>query len=90
MNRVFKYIIPSHFGGVVIKMPEGARVLSVQVQCGSPCMWALVDDQRPMVDRRFLVVGTGHQIARPEAWEFVGTFQMMDGLMVWHLFEEVV
>src|SRR5438094_593221 len=42
-----------------IKMPRGARVLTVQVQKGTPELWALCHAEAPLEDRTFLVFGTG-------------------------------
>ncbi len=86
--RIFKYM----FGitdSIVIPMPEGARVLDVQIQHGAPCIWALVDTSKPNVNRMFRLAGTGHPIKPDEAHKhiYIGTFQMSDGALVFHLFE---
>lgn len=69
-----------------IDMPEGAKILSVQVQKDQPCMWALVDTSAPLKTQKFAIRGTGNPI---EGWlgTFVGTFQLFDGDRVFHLFE---
>ncbi len=72
----------------LVEMPTGARILSVQVQGGQPCMWALVAPGFPSEGRRFNVYGTGHPI-RKDPGEFVGTFQLSDGALVFHLFAAV-
>ncbi len=69
----------------VLSMPMGARPVSVQMQCDKPCLWAIVDELRPVEQRRFYIVGTGHDIPRRAA--YVGTFQQHGGMLVWHLFE---
>jgi hypothetical protein len=68
-----------------IHMPTGARILSVQVQDGGAMMWALVDPDAPKVTRTFRVAGTGHKV--DAAGVFVGTFQMLNGRLVFHLFD---
>jgi hypothetical protein len=70
-------------------MPAGAKVLSVQVQNGQPCMWALVDAAERDEVRKFRVVGTGHPIENSHALQFVGTFQIHGGMLVFHLCEEL-
>ena len=73
----------------VVRMPEGAKVLSVAESGASGyrlLMWALVDPDAPMRDRRFRVLGTGHPFPDAEECRFVGTVQTHVGL-VWHLFE---
>ena len=72
---------------LVVNMPEGAQVLSVQVQGIEPCIWALVDPDAPLVERRLHVRGTGHPFVGNEG-RFVGTFQMLRGRFVGHLFED--
>jgi len=72
-----------------VQMPAGSQVLSVQVQNGQPCMWAKVYEDAPFVTRRFRVYGTGHGIPEALPLDFVGTFQVQDGLLVFHLFEEL-
>ena len=75
-------------------MPQGSRILSLQEQEVNDelCMWALVDPEAPMVQRHFVIVGTGHVFdSVPEnnlsADNFVGTFQILKGALVFHVFE---
>lgn len=68
-----------------LEMPEGAQPLSVQMQHGQPCLWALVNPDAPRRSRFFRLVGTGHPVE--EGLGFVGTFQLNGGALVFHLFE---
>jgi len=70
-----------------IEMPVGAQVLSVQVQGTEPQLWALVNPKARRTMRRFRVHGTGHPVA-PDIGEFVGTFQVRMGTLVFHLFDQ--
>lgn len=86
MKTVFKYPIP--IGNIVtIKMPKGAEILHVAEQNGSPCMWALVEPEAPMIDREFRFAGTGHPIKDEEIGFFCGTFFLREGALVFHIFE---
>lgn len=68
-------------------MPVGAMVLSVQVQRMMPYIWALVDpDLPPLEERLFYVVGTGHPLS-DNPGKYIGTFQLLEGGLVFHLFE---
>ena len=69
-----------------VSMPAGSRVLCVQTQNGLPHVWALADRDRPYEERAFLLVGTGHPIDA-DPGRYVGTFQMRNGALVFHLFE---
>lgn len=85
-RAIWKYPVhlTDQFGAHI---PEGAEVLSVQVQHGEPQMWVLVEPDAPQRYRNFRVVGTGHPFD-PAGWDFVGTFQISGGDLVFHLFEE--
>lgn len=87
MKAIWKY--PFNIGDrFPLKMPLGAQILTVQVQKGSPCIWALVDVNEPDREVRwFQVYGTGHQ-HEEIGYRYIGTFQMDGGSMVFHLFEE--
>ena len=72
-----------------ITMPVNSEIISVQNQYGNLVVWAVVDDSElAMKDRReFRVIGTGHEITRSlEGWQFIGTVQMANGALVWHVF----
>lgn len=86
---IFKY--PIETSPVVIRMPRGARVLTVQLQQGVPTIWCLVDDEEPLVHRRLVVVGTGRDLEGrvSEKAVYVGTWQANEwGEQVRHLFDE--
>jgi len=82
-----------------ISMPRWAFILSAQQQKGTLCLWAAVDrHQMVMTERRFIMVGTGHEVPElitrghlsAEAMthqRFIGTVQFEDGGFVFHLFE---
>jgi hypothetical protein len=71
---------------VVIEMPEGARVLSVQVQNGIPTLWAMVETDWKKEKRKFRVYGTGHALNGLDFMRtHIGTIQLNG--FVWHIFE---
>ena len=71
----------------VIEMPKGARILTVQTQGGAPFLWALVENTASMTMRTFALRGTGHQSDGLALAPFVGTFQLHNGALVFHLFD---
>ncbi len=91
MNPRSVWKFPFHTtDNVVIEMPKGAQVLSIQTQHGKPCMWALVDPEAPKVNRLFRVFGTGHPIPFfEENLSYDGTYQEQGGDLVWHVFTAV-
>lgn len=70
-----------------LEMPQGALILAVQAQAGQPCVWARVFPDGPKVTRRFRLAGTGHPL-EGNLW-YIGTFQLLEGKLVFHLFEEI-
>jgi hypothetical protein len=70
-------------------MPEGAEILTAQVQGQSPCLWALVNPNARKTVRTIAVNGTGHPIEDDAERHYIGTIQMGGGVFVWHVFEEL-
>lgn len=88
-SAVWKY--PLEVPLTTVAMPMGARVLHVGAQGDVVTLWALVEPDRKLLDRQFLVVGTGWEFDLghpvPDA-EYRGTALRRDGL-VFHVFERV-
>jgi len=86
-TTIHKYEVPI-LDHMIISLPEGAEILSVHVQRGTPCMWAAVDPDAPLVGRQFELRETGHALTGAEG-RFVGTFLLQDGALVFHLYESL-
>ena len=86
MQTIYKYAVTMS-DTFTLAMPANAQVLSVQVQHGHPQLWALVDPDAPKQPRTFRVVGTGHPMEDAGRCRFIGTFQVENGYLVFHLFE---
>jgi len=69
-----------------VHLPQGAEILTVQIQHGRPFMWALVDPSARPESRRFRLAGTGHPINNG-ALTYINTFQIEGGMLIFHLFE---
>lgn len=69
-----------------IYMPEGARMLSVQLQHGTPQLWALCDECADKKQRRVAIYGTGCLIPN-EPGRYIDTFQINSGELVFHVFD---
>lgn len=87
MKTVYKYYLPIQ-DVVMITMPKDAKVLTVQVQNGQPCIWAAVNPAPTELETRaFRIAGTGHPIVDEIVDDYVGTIQLHDGRLVFHVFE---
>ncbi len=83
---IFKYPFPVS-DVINLDIPKGAYILTVQVQNEIPCIWALVDPEAPTESRGFRCFGTGHPIdVEIHNTSYIGTFQLLGGSFVGHLF----
>lgn len=74
-----------------LKMPKGAKILSIQNQTHSPTIWALVDTEAELETRYINCYGTGHYINEDlSKLNFIGTVQSNNNLLVFHFFEKLV
>lgn len=86
MKTIWKYPLKSD--SELIYMPDGAEILSVQVQNNRIVLWTLVESDHPEVQRLFITYYTGQTIrADRNQLLFVGTVQRDQGLTVEHVFE---
>ena len=87
MKRIFKYSIPIQDDFVVL-LPMHAQILTIQMQKSVPFIWCLVDpEQQITIERQFKLYGTGMIIDR-DSNIYIGSFQMLAGALVYHLFEQ--
>ncbi len=70
----------------IIRLPFGARPLGVQLQFGEPMLWAMVDPSAPLEARSIVTLGTGNPFSGI-AGEYLGTYQLTGGALVFHVFE---
>lgn len=78
---IYKY--PINVDETTIEMPQGSKVLCLQLQNLVVHIWVLLDPDQPTEKRVFKVRGTGHIVGETEI--YVGTWQ--SGPLVWHLFD---
>ncbi len=87
MKIIFKYLL-SLDGIQNIRMPKDAKMLCVQVQNHEMCLCVLVDpDSLPKETRHIRIFRTGHKLPDIKL-DYIGTVQMLDGDLIWHVFEE--
>jgi hypothetical protein len=71
-----------------LSMPYGAEILCIQSQRGFPQLWALVDENAPVVERTFETYGTGNLMPDNYSGKYIGTYQIHNEELVFHVFEE--
>lgn len=86
MFTIWKFPVPIS-DLFTIKMPTGARLLTVQLQNGEPQLWALVDTSAPSVRRGLRVHGTGHRV-ESDIGAHIASFQLLNGSLVFHVFDQ--
>ncbi|MBA7688460.1 hypothetical protein ES703_96941 [subsurface metagenome] len=88
MKRIFKYGIPptNHFELV---LPLNAEILTFQSQKEGFYIWAIIEEGLNVEKRYFRLAGTGHDLTEdfPKIKKYIGTAQIADGGLVFHLFE---
>ncbi len=87
MNVIYKYRL--EWSPVqMVKLPL-KRVLTIQIQDGTPCLWAMVDTDAPDVPVTVYMAGTGtHDVYDYERLKYINTTQF--GAFVLHWFYERV
>ena len=83
MKRIYKYPF-TVTAKVTVSMVKGAKIIYVDIQDDTPCIWAEVEDESTtMVDYHFRIFGTGHDIPL-SIGPHIATFQQPP--FVWHLY----
>ncbi len=85
MKTIYKFPLNMNEKFNKLEMPNGAEILTMQLQYGIPCIWAVVDTKQPKVRRTFMQVGTGEEMHPNVEHSFIGTYQIQT--LVFHLFE---
>lgn len=69
-----------------VMVPMWAKLLDVQMQGDTCCLWVLCDENAQKEPRRIAIYGTGNPMP-DEPGEYIATFQMHSGALVFHAFE---
>lgn len=86
MKTVWKYplaVTDTQF----VQMPKGAQLLTVQPQGDAVCLWARVEDTNKPETRIIGIAGTGYPLPDDTKLDYIGTFQLHGGSLVFHAFE---
>ena len=85
MSVIYKY--PLHLPETVIEISYNFVPLCVQVQNGKPHVWFLHPDlDAPKEKIKFQVIGTGQEFTPLSS--YLGTFQIYEGALIFHVFYE--
>ena len=97
MLKVYKYSLGFPGPWVYqqdVMLPEGAVVLSVDMQAHELMLWAVVDPRLTAHQRVFMIAGTNVDlnVSAEELGRFIGTVRHVgpdDRIYFWHVFELV-
>lgn len=90
MNKIFKYTLETT-DQQILKLPKGAKILSLQTQNNIPCIWAMIDTHAIETEEQHIIntYGTGHQLPLDMSNQvFLGTYQLMNGALTFHVFKQ--
>ncbi len=94
MRKIYKYPIETK-DVQTIRVPKliGAskfkdQVLNVDTQLGEPCIWCLCDTKEELQDRKILVIGTGNPMPLLSKDNYLGSYMLYNGNLVFHVFVE--
>ena len=62
------------------------QLLHIDVQNETPCLWCLVDKDAHEWEITLRIVGTGHPCDDVSKSDFLGSFILYDGSLVFHVF----
>lgn len=89
-NTIWKFELETK-DNQTIQIPKDAEILTAQIQKGKLCLWVLVNPELEKEDRNFEVFGTGHKMPLVQniIRNYISTYQLQGGNLVFHLFERV-
>lgn len=90
MKRIFKYPVPEAVDQFELELPLDTQILTFQSQKDQFYIWAIVEDEEERLQERyFRILGTGRPLITGEykIQKYIGTAQIAEGRLVFHLFE---
>ncbi len=73
-----------------ILMPEGAKIISAQIQFGNIVLWAYCNPLNYVENRVIEILTTGNEVPNEYFREFLGTVQFIGGDLIYHIFERKI
>lgn len=71
-----------------IELPADATILCIEMQNGTPCLWAEVLPYNGKLKREIVTFGTGHEIPFAYNGRYIGTYQTQ--ALVFHVYETLI
>lgn len=87
MRTIYKYIL-SIEDTQKIEIPFDSLILSAKIQNNIICIWAVVDTDNPIIERKVVICGTGHRFEYKEPLKFIDTVLLHNDKIVFHIFIE--
>ena len=87
MYKIFKYEIKISDISYV-ELPKDSKILKYGEQNCSIYLWAIVDTEKELVNKRFHILGTGTALPRSFIVNTNHCDTVFIGGFVWHIFEE--
>jgi len=84
MKTIWKFPLRGH--ETTQEIPKGAKLLTMQLQRGTPTLWFEIEQDAITIQRTFKCLATGEEFDLPGA-EYIGTFQGDEGWLAWHVYE---
>lgn len=86
MKTIWKYeLTPNRLQSV--PLPFGGQILTVKASANNaPMLWALVDPDMPVKDRRLAVFTTNTELP-DDPGKYLATFTLYEGSLEFHVFE---
>lgn len=85
MKTIYKYKLD--FVTNEIEMPKGAEVLHAEVMSNALFIWARVNTKHKLKKRTFQVFATGQELVDYDNKHYHYIRTIIDGVLVWHLYE---
>jgi hypothetical protein len=86
MLAIYKYPLEVTYKQT-LHLPKLAKILTVNVQHEQPVLWALVNPANETEERYFETFGTGEGIPTESPRKYIATYFMVEGSLVFHVFE---
>lgn len=67
-------------------LPHDFKFLTLQTQMEKPCLWFEVSQNAPVVVVEVRIIGTGHQLPDDVELTYLGSYQLMNGSFVGHVY----